>query len=212
MFISPGMAQLPEHKEQNNNHEASKTIKQSPPDIQGMILPMAKDIGEFELLQSHNRVFNQDHLKAGWSLLFIGYTQCPDVCPTVLLSLKHTVSLMQQKNLIPPQVVFISIDPERDQIDSLNQYVHYFNKNFIGVTGDEEELDDLARQLAVYYKKVPGASGDITNDDYMMKHSASLLLLNPDGHLQAVLSAPHNPKVILESIRKTQQYYLENHD
>ena len=211
LLIGSGMGYLYD-KQQPDISVQKMHDMQSPPIIQGAIFPMAKNIGEFELQQSNNQIFTQEKLKNIWSLLFIGYTQCPDVCPTTLSTLKQTVSLMRQKGLTPPQVVFISIDPERDNADSLNEYVYYFDKDFIGVTGDEEELDDLAMQLAVYFRKVPGASGDINNDDYLMEHSASLMLINPQGDQQAVLTAPHKPEIIVESIRQSQAYYQASNE
>lgn len=211
LLLAAGIGYLFNERQQN----VSSQNMQAPPVIHGAILPIAKNIGEFELRQSGNRLFNQEQLKNKWSLLFIGYTYCPDVCPSTLHALKQSVTLMKQKGLTPPQVVFISIDPERDKVDMLNEYVQYFNKNFIGVTGDEEELDDFARQLAVYYRKVPNSRNNsgshVSNNDYLMEHSASLMLISPRGNLQAMLTEPHIPQTIVESIRKTQSYYQANH-
>ena len=177
------------------------------PKIQGVILPSAKTVVEFNLIDHKNNSFTLNNLKDKWSLLFVGYTQCPDVCPMALNILKQTHSLLKEKNIIPPQIVFISIDPERDTPEILAKYIRYFNEDFVGATGKVEELQKLASNLSVYYKKAAGSSGDIEADDYLMDHSSSFMLINPEGKLQAFLTAPHTPKQIIDSIYQTQIFY-----
>ena len=183
----------------------------TPPEIYGTLLPVAKTLTTFHLLNQNNQAFTVQNLRDNWSLIFVGYTHCPDICPTTLTSLQQTMELMQTQAIAFPKVIFISVDPERDTPDVLAKYVSYFNKDFIGVTGSDTELKNITAQLAVYYRKAAGSSGDISNQDYLMDHSAALMLINPQGELQAFLTAPHIPAQISESIKRSMQYYDDTH-
>ena len=182
---------------------------QQPPEIQGVILPAAKVLDNFNLSDHHGGKFSRENLKQQWSIIFMGYTQCPDVCPTTLSTLKQVNELMAEQQIAAPRMIFISVDPERDSIDMLKSYVTYFNPDYIGATGSRAELDALAKQLGVFYAKAPGTSGDINRDDYLIDHSSSLMLINPDGALQAYLTAPHTPMQIIDGIIRTQVYYQD---
>ncbi len=176
-------------------------VKQQPvAQIQGAILPNAKTIKKFTLTDNKNHLFTQQNIKNKWSLLFFGYTHCPDVCPTTLNTLQQVDRLMTQKNLTTPQIILVSIDPQRDTPEILDQYVSYFNKAFIGITGELSEIQKLADNLGVYFKKAAGASGDINADDYAMDHTSSFIVVNPDGKVAAFLTQPHNAERIVEDL------------
>ena len=180
----------------------------TPPQIAGTLLPTAKALTAFQLLDQNNQPFTEKNFIGNWSLVFMGYTHCPDVCPTTLATLQQTISLLHEQQGNIPQVIFISVDPARDTSEVLEKYVHYFNKEFIGLSGSEKELTNISKQTAVFYNKVAGASGDINNTDYLMEHSAAILLINPRAELQAFLTAPHTPGQIIESIQRSADYYL----
>ncbi|MCW8855037.1 MAG: SCO family protein [Gammaproteobacteria bacterium] len=181
-----------------------------PPAISGVILPVAKNISDFSL-QDHNRqIYSKQNLKGKWSVLFLGYAQCPDVCPATLSIMKQVVRLLAEQGETIPETVFVSVDPDRDTAEILAEYVSYFNSAFIGVTGEHNQLKKLAIGLSVFYQKSAGMSGDINADDYLMDHSAALMLINPEGSLQAFLTAPHDAKKIAESIVKTKEFYNQN--
>ncbi|MDH5571102.1 MAG: SCO family protein [Gammaproteobacteria bacterium] len=180
-----------------------------PQGIQGTILPSEKIIDAFELTSNRNEAFSNKNLRGKWSLLFIGYTHCPDVCPATLETVKQVHGLMLEQGLTPPDMVFISVDPERDTSEILDQYVTYFNKDFIGLTGSKENIAGFVKQLSGYYAKAAGTSGDINNSDYLMDHTASLMLVNPQGNLQAYLSAPHTPMKVIDGIVRTQAFYAQ---
>jgi protein SCO1/2 len=170
-------------------------------EIQGFILPVSKTINEFNLTDNKNNSFNLQNLKNNWSLLFFGYTHCPDVCPTTLNTLKQVHNLMKQENIVAPQMVFISVDPERDRPEILTEYVSYFNKDFVGVTGEISELEKLASNLGVYFKKAAGSSGDVNEDDYLIDHTASFILTNPEGKVAAFIRPPHQPESIFKDLK-----------
>jgi len=175
--------------------------------IQGAIYPQAKVINDFVLQNQNNEKVTKSSFKNHWSLIFIGYTNCPDVCPATLAVMNEITGIMQGQKIQPPRVVFLSIDPERDTASVLKPYVEYFNKDFTGLTGTLDEVTRLGRQLNVVFRKSAGADGQITADNYLMDHSSALMLINPDGNLQSVLTAPHTPGVLIESIIKSQAYY-----
>ena len=187
-------------------------VNLEPQGIQGTILPTAKPLSDFKLTNQKGDIFNKSNLVGKWSLLFIGYTHCPDVCPSTLETVKQVYSLMEEQALTPPTMVFISIDPERDTSEILNDYVTYFNPEFIGLTGNKTEIDDFVKQLSGFYAKAAGSSGDINNSDYLMDHTASLMLVNPQGNLQAYLSAPHTPMKVIDGIVRTQAFYSQQAD
>ena len=188
----------------SNQSAASRT-----PSIQGAILPEPRTLKDIHLFSVNNQTFSVEDLKHDWSLVFVGYTNCPDVCPITLSVLNQVHILMEEQNLTPPRIIFISIDPQRDTPELIDQYVKYFNNNFIGITGDKEDLESVSKQMSVVYAKAPGADGSMSNDSYLMDHSSSLILVNPDAQVQSFLTAPHTPMQIIDSIVRSQVYYKQ---
>jgi protein SCO1/2 len=177
------------------------TLKTSDSDntaqIQGVVLRPARQIQVPGLTRHDNMPFTNDDLRGRWTLMFFGYTHCPDICPTTM----NVLAEARQKSADDfPQVVFVSVDPQRDTLDKLGDYVHYFDPEFIGVTGDEKMIQALALQASVLYMKVPGESGNA--NDYLVDHSSSILLINPEVQLAAILKAPHTPGSIIDSVNK----------
>jgi protein SCO1 len=165
-----------------------------PSDLSGLhatVFSNPRAIQPFTLVDHTGKVFDNRTLEGRWSFVFFGYTHCPDVCPTTLSVLNGVArKLKADKDRI--QFVFISIDPGRDTPGQLGQFVSYFNGSFVGVTGTEDEINALTRQLGVIYAKVaenPGADESGT-DNYLMDHSASVLLFDPAGHFHAVFTPP----------------------
>lgn len=181
--------------------------QQNTPRIQGAIYPQAKHIESFSLLNQNNETFNKNNLQGQWSLLFVGYTLCPDICPTTLSLMSEVYWELKDQELEPPAIIFLSIDPTRDTVDVVKKYVEYFNKDFIGLTGKPAQVAQLTRNLNAVYRKAPGLNGEITEDDYLMDHSSALMLINPDGDLQSILTAPHSIRGVIDSLLKSQSYY-----
>lgn len=185
----------------HSKEQALATAREKFSPIQGSILSPARKIAVPELIKDNAEVFTLDDLTGHWSLLFFGYTHCPDVCPVTLGVTAQAKKIAAQNNLTFPQVVFISVDPERDKIAMLAEYVQYFDKDFIGVTGEADRIKALTLQMSVVYMKMPTEDGNDVND-YLIDHSSSLLLLNPEGKLVAFLSPPHDAATILKDIEK----------
>lgn len=178
-----------------------------PPIIEGTILNPARVLTDFKLIDQRRHDFGLEQFKNKWSLIFIGYTNCPDVCPNTLGILKQAYIDMQVLKMELPKVTFISIDPARDEPEILGDYVYYFDPSFIGVTGKKDQLDNIVRQLSSVYLKAAGSSGDINKDDYLYDHSASILVVNPEAQLQAVFTSPHNKLGIVDGLQKIMEFY-----
>jgi protein SCO1 len=166
-------------------------VRQTPtaPDIAGLLWPDPPVIGPLALVGSGGEPFTEQDLQGRWTLIFFGYTHCPDVCPTTMTTLNRVYGrLRDDPDLFAMlQVLFVSVDPARDGNASLRAYMDYFNDAFIGATADEENLRQLTRQFGVHYLKVatPGEAG------YTLEHSASIMLVDPSARLVGIFSQPH---------------------
>ena len=154
-----------------------------------------RPLPEFELLSHSGQAFRKENLIGNWSFLFFGFTHCPDICPTTLAVLNHVVDGIADQGKRQPQVIFISVDPMRDDVDQLAEYVPYFNREFVGLTGEPTSFQNLTRHLGVAVRYsfaeqvVPGQEGE--QQDYSVDHSTALFLIDPDGRLSGVFSGPH---------------------
>lgn len=146
----------------------------------------------FELTDHNGKNLDNARLKGHWTLFFFGYTHCPDICPTTMAMLKETMAnyTAQGGNTTDWQVIFVSVDPERDTPEQLASYVTYFNKDFLGATGKPEQIAVLTRSLGILYMKVENPDNP---ENYLVDHSASIIAVDPQGREAAVLSAPHQP-------------------
>jgi protein SCO1/2 len=168
-------------------------------------LPTPKVLQPFELLTHTGEPFTLDSLKGRWSFVFFGYTHCPDVCPTTLATLSAVANLLAKDTKLASEArfYFVSVDPERDTQAHLAEFVPYFNSAFVGVTGSPEQVDNLTRQLSILYRKgTPDAQGG-----YLVDHTASVLLINPEGQFEAVFSPPLNAGHIAADFAKLASYY-----
>jgi protein SCO1/2 len=153
----------------------------------GTYLSPERALPDFSLIDQRGQHFGPRDLKGHWSLVFFGYTNCPDFCPTTLATLAA-----MEKNLraagtaTRPRVVFISVDAKRDTPEQLAKYVPYFDPEFIGVTAaDQPSIEALARRLGVAVALTPTAGGG-----YTVEHSAEIFVIDPVGKLAAVLTGP----------------------
>jgi protein SCO1/2 len=166
-----------------------------------LVLPDARVIADFALTDQHSQPFSLADLRGKWSLLFFGFTNCPDVCPGALFELQRVNQSMQQalgaKAADQLQILFISVDPERDTAAKMEQYLAYFDPVFIGITGDQVQLLPLTRQLGIAYRieeHEPGAPR------YDVAHSASILLMDPQGRLYGAFPQPHDAEKIVADL------------
>jgi protein SCO1/2 len=172
---------------------------------QGTLLPSAKPVAAFNLVNDQGEPFTLDSLTGRWSFAFFGYTHCPDVCPTSLAMLGQVMHRLKDNDHLDniPQGVFVSVDPQRDTPEMLASYVRYFYPDFVGVTGDPAELLALTRQLGILYLRHEGGG----QDDYLIDHSAAIILIDPDGKFHALFSVPHDPDKIASDFLLIKDYY-----
>ena len=162
-----------------------------------LVYPAARDVPAFELDRADGGKLTNADLRGAWTLVFFGYTHCPDVCPTTLGTMKQLEAKLREKPVATPvRIVFISVDPARDTPKALSDYVGYFSKSFIAATGDDDRLQALASALGVVFIKSPQAGGD-----YTMDHTASLLAIDPQGRLHALFRPPFDAGAIADDLR-----------
>ena len=145
---------------------------------------------DFNLLNQQGEPLNLASLKGQWSLLFFGYTSCPDVCPSTLATLRDMKGKLRTDIADQLQVVLVTVDPARDTVESLGPYMNYFDPEFVGATGEFLEIKRLATQLNMAFVKVPMTLGSLPNGGYMVDHSANIALINPMGHYHGFIKAP----------------------
>ncbi|MEW6602821.1 MAG: SCO family protein, partial [Nitrospirota bacterium] len=177
------------------------------------VLDVPVPVLQFSLSDHTGNIFTPDNLSRKWTFMFFGYTHCPDVCPTALVdmnsiyqNLAEKDALTEKKFGVGTQFIFITVDPERDTVSELKEYVPFFNERFIGLTGDAEMIDSIARPLGIAYRRVPVKDEE---NNYLVDHSASILLIDPLGRMLAVFSPPHHAKLIAEDFRKIREKYTE---
>jgi protein SCO1/2 len=164
----------------------------------GTLLTPPRPLPEIHLVDQDGAAFTPENLKGRWSLLFFGFTHCPDVCPTTLGMLSRT-----EKDLadLPtdrrPHIVFVSVDPLRDTPQQIKPYVAFFSPTFTGVTGTSEAIEDFTTKLGVPVVITPASNGEYTVD-----HSAAIFLVDPQGALHALFSGPHDPARIAADYRQ----------
>ena len=175
-----------------------------PIDTAATVLHEPMDLPQFQLTGTNGNAFTNNSLRGSWSFLFFGYTYCPDICPTTLAMLADTESQLQGKNVEHARrYVFVSVDPARDTIEHLGEYVTYFNPLFMGATGPEQEIQILTKPLGIRYQRSPEERPE---GDYLIDHSAAILLIDPDGKLRALISPPHDAAVIAQDFQKITDY------
>jgi protein SCO1/2 len=156
-----------------------------------IVLPEPRVIADFALIDQLGQPFSLEQLRGSWSLIFFGFTHCPDVCPTALYELQQVRKSLQQEldeSTQMPEILFVSVDPERDTPEALRAYLSHFDPSFIGLTGKHEQLLPLTKQVGIAYRIEEHESG-VTQ--YSVDHSTGILLTNPDGRLHGVFPAPH---------------------
>jgi protein SCO1/2 len=159
-------------------------------------LPLAA----FTLRDNNNQPFTLDSLRGKWTFVFFGYTHCPDICPVTFSELAKmyeqlSVSGQDTANV---QVVFVSVDPGRDDRKQLDSYVRYFNQDFIGATGTLDQINGLTRQIGIRHRRLRQPN----EENYLVEHSAAIVLIDPAARLVAKFEAPHYAEEIAARFNK----------
>ena len=153
---------------------------------------------DFTLQRSDGGALTRKDWTGRWRLLFFGFASCPDVCPTALATAKAArTQLLAKRPELDLAVSFVSVDPERDKPEQLGAYVGFFDPSFEAATGAPSELLTLTQSLGVMYVKVPNGPGPL---DYTIDHSASLLIIDPQGRLVGLIRPPHRVDAIVADL------------
>ncbi len=176
---------------------ASKQYFNPPTDVSFkslLVYPQAKAFSGFKLTNKNNEVVTIDDFANQWTLLFFGFTSCPDVCPTTLAELQKVYK--QLKAQIPnkmPEVLFVSVDPDRDTPEVLKNYIDFFNPEFNAANTDAGNLIALTTQIGVAYHV---EDHEKTTKNYSVDHTAAIFVINPDKKLYGIFPTPHIEKNI----------------
>ena len=177
-------------------------------DVPGLLWPNPKYLQDFQLSADSGESFGLAKLKGHWNFLFFGYTYCPDICPATLATMadvKRRLGEAREK-VDDVQVVFVSVDPERDRPERLQSYVDYFDPSFIGVTGTLDSIDHFTRQIGVLHvRQTPDENGS-----YEVDHSVTLLVIDPKGRLVGVLRPPFESDALAAEFPKLRRF-VEDH-
>lgn len=152
-----------------------------PPQFHGMILQSPQPIANFTLTDAHGNPVSLRDFRGKVVLLYFGYTYCPDVCPATLTELKQAMAQLG-KRAGDVQTIMVSVDPERDTPQALQEYVSYFDPSFIGLTGTESEVLAAATPLGVFFEKSEGTAAT----GYLIDHTATVLVIDRKGYLRLV--------------------------
>lgn len=141
-------------------------------------------IKRFSLVDQAGAEFSNENLRGKWSIVYFGFTHCPDICPTTLAKLARLMDVLDDEVAEQTQIILVSLDPARDTPEKLGEYVGHFNPNFIGVTGEFMTILSLTRNLNVAFNKV------VLEDDYTIDHTGHLVLIDPNGHYHGIFKPP----------------------
>ncbi len=162
------------------------------------VYPTPRALPSLQLVNQDGQLVDESWLADGWSVLFFGFTHCPDVCPMTLGILKQVVaSNADLPEADQARMIFVSVDPARDTPAAIKTYVEYFGPAFRGLTGSAAQIDTFARAASVaYFVGEPDENGQ-----YPVDHSSALFVLNPRGQIAAVFTAPHSSEQIAADLR-----------
>ncbi len=178
----------------------------APPETErATVLPEPRSLPPLDLVDQDGRALPAGFFASHWTLVFFGFTQCPDICPTTLATLAQVnAQLADLPDAARPRVLLISVDPERDPPERLAAYVRFFDPTFLGATGSAEATAAAAAAFGVPYARVSMPEGG-----YTMDHGSGLFLVGPGGGLVAYLSAPHETGVIARDFRRILEWTEE---
>jgi protein SCO1/2 len=177
----------------------ARELDSSGPELaSGTWLPRPNLIADFQLTDNTGKPFSQQNLRGKPTLVFFGFTHCPDVCPTTLVKLAQ---VKKTAHLAGLRVVFVTVDPARDTPPVVGLYVHAFDPDFIGLTGDEKAIEKMARNFGVAMNRI-----DLPGGDYTMDHTAALFLLNTQGEVAGIFTPPFDTPRLVQDLDRAAPY------
>lgn len=164
----------------------------------GTLLSKPREISAFSFTGIDNEDFTNASLRGQWTMVFFGFTNCGYMCPTTMAQLGKMYRQLTEKKINPlPNVVLITLDPERDNLETLSHYVKAFDPHFYAARGSEEEVKLMAEEIGVAYAKV-SLPRTAASQGYDIQHSGAILLFNPQGELIAFFTNPHEALLLAQ--------------
>ena len=161
-----------------------------------VLLPKSRQLPALNVTdQNGARSEALDGLKDQWTLMFFGYTFCPDICPTTLAQIKQIRTELPEETVKRMRVVLVSVDPNRDTPQQLKQYLGYFDKQYIGLTAPVADIQTLANAVSI-----PFIPADTRKPNYFVDHSGNLALIGPDGTQRGFIRAPLNNQKLVKQL------------
>jgi protein SCO1/2 len=157
-------------------------------------------INNINLIDHTGKKFVSQTLKNQPSLIFFGFTHCPEVCPTTLSQLSEITDKLKTK-IITTNIIFITLDPKRDTQEHLKDYISNFNENVIGITGNIINIKKLANNWGVFYETI-----NSSKDDYTLNHTATVFMLDKKGNYKGTIAWGENENSIVQKITNLSQY------
>ncbi len=165
------------------------------PTRSALVYPQPRVLGDFLLERSDGRPLTLADWRGHWSLVFIGFTHCPDACPQALAIFREVEKNWPEDAGPSPQMYFVSVDPERDTLKAISDYARYFSPQIVAATGDHERLQPFTRQLGMIYMQSALDGGDYTVD-----HSTHVAVIDPQARMAALFRAPQDAAAMVDDL------------
>ncbi|MEE4805023.1 SCO family protein [Pseudomonas alliivorans] len=160
-----------------------------------ILLPQSRSLPSLSMSDQNGTPVAVDEFKGKWTLVFFGYTYCPDICPTTLAQLRDIRTKLPQEAVDNMRVVLVSVDPDRDTSQQLKQYLGYFDPRYIGLTAPVADIQKLASALSI-----PFIPADTSKPGYTVDHSGNLALIGPDGRQRGFIRSPINAQKLMAQL------------
>ena len=172
----------------------------------GILWPNPHKIENFDLTDQFNKPVTLNNLKGKWSIVFFGFINCPDICPSTLQIMARAHKELQKNSVYSRlgQIIFVSVDPERDTPNQLHKYASHFSPELIAATADIDSLKTITRTFKSLFMKTYDS-----DSSYSVDHSSGIFLISPETEMLSVLTYPHNYSAIIERFEKASEFYSE---
>jgi len=155
--------------------------------------------GPFNLITQNNKPFTEQELLGKWSLIYFGFTNCPDICPEELDKMSEAVSILEKDHGPAIQPLFVSVDPPRDSPGQIASYLRDFHPGLVGLTGSYEDVKSICKAYRVYFSTPSTAKPD---DDYLVDHSIFFYFMDPNGHFVDAFGKDTKLEEVVGRVRK----------